>query len=179
MLLIKRFSRLFQADLHAILDNVEEPSTLLKQAIREMEGAVMQDQQRLKLLEKELEQIQAKQADNQQSLTKIESGLDACFESENETLARSTIKRKLTTQRLLQALTRKHQSTQNDIEALKQRLRDNLARLDVMRQKLDILSEEATPALRQDTPIVADFGVTDDEVEVVFLQEKHQRGRHD
>jgi DNA repair ATPase RecN len=112
-------------------------------------------------------------------LTKIESGLDACFESENETLARSTIKRKLTTQRLLQALTRKHQSTQNDIEALKQRLRDNLARLDVMRQKLDILSEEATPALRQDTPIVADFGVTDDEVEVVFLQEKHQRGRHD
>ena len=37
MALIKRLSRLFAADLHAVLDQIEEPEALLKQAVREME----------------------------------------------------------------------------------------------------------------------------------------------
>ena len=40
MALINRMSRLFTADVHAVLDRIEEPDVLLRQAIREMEEAL-------------------------------------------------------------------------------------------------------------------------------------------
>jgi len=51
MLLISRISRLFRADLHAVLDRIEEPEALLRQAIREMEELLAQDEQRSRLLQ--------------------------------------------------------------------------------------------------------------------------------
>ena len=57
MALVTRLSRLFQADFHAVLDRIEEPDLQLKQAVREMQFALDQDQQRLKLLQHEAVQI--------------------------------------------------------------------------------------------------------------------------
>ena len=46
MALITRVSRLFQADFHAVLDRIEEPEVLLRQAVREMEEELARDEQR-------------------------------------------------------------------------------------------------------------------------------------
>ena len=37
MALINRVTRLFKADIHAVLDQIEEPEQLLRQAVRDME----------------------------------------------------------------------------------------------------------------------------------------------
>ena len=47
MPIINRISRLFTADLHAVLDRIEEPEALLKQAIREMEEEAAASEQRI------------------------------------------------------------------------------------------------------------------------------------
>lgn len=39
MILISRFSQLLRADLHAVLDRLEDPEALLRQAIRDMADA--------------------------------------------------------------------------------------------------------------------------------------------
>ena len=57
MALITRLSRLFQADFHAVLDRIEEPDIQLKQAIREMQIELQQNEQRLALLQHEAEQL--------------------------------------------------------------------------------------------------------------------------
>ncbi len=57
MALITRVSRLFQADFHAVLDRIEEPDVLLRQAVREMEEELARDEQRSKLLQHELRQL--------------------------------------------------------------------------------------------------------------------------
>ena len=57
MALVTRISRLFQADFHAVLDRIEEPDLQLRQAVREMQYALEQDQQRLQLLQHEAEQL--------------------------------------------------------------------------------------------------------------------------
>ena len=44
MTLINRMSRLFKADVHGILDQLEDPAIALKQAIREMEIQVLDDE---------------------------------------------------------------------------------------------------------------------------------------
>ena len=46
MALINRMSRLFTADVHAVLDRIEEPDVLLKHAVREMEEELARGEQR-------------------------------------------------------------------------------------------------------------------------------------
>ena len=91
MALITRVSRLFRADLHAVLDRIEEPDVLLRQAVREMEEELARDEQRIKMLTHEHEQLVSRHRDIQQSLEEVEAELDVCFESGKDDLARVLI----------------------------------------------------------------------------------------
>ena len=95
MALITRVSRLFRADLHAVLDRIEEPDILLKQALREMEEALARDEQRVKLLTHEQAQLSSRAQEVEQSLSDIEEELDVCFDSGKDELARALVRRKL------------------------------------------------------------------------------------
>ena len=68
MALITRLSRLMRADLHAVLDRVEEPEVLLRQALREMQEELARDQQRQRLLGRERDQLDARAAELEQAL---------------------------------------------------------------------------------------------------------------
>ena len=57
MALITRVSRLFQADFHAVLDRIEEPEAILRQAVREMEEELARDEQRSTMLQQEQRQL--------------------------------------------------------------------------------------------------------------------------
>ncbi|MEL0585501.1 MAG: PspA/IM30 family protein [Candidatus Thiodiazotropha sp. (ex. Lucinoma kazani)] len=72
MALITRVSRLFQSDLHAVLDRIEEPEALLRQAVREMQEALDRDAHQAKLLKREQAQLVVRQADLKRSLAEIE-----------------------------------------------------------------------------------------------------------
>lgn len=99
MTIITRVTRLLKADLHGLLDCVEEPELLLKQAIRDMEAEhLMLRQQRDDLLQ-EREQIQQRQQKQQQELVKLEEGLGLCLEQENDDLARTLLRKQLLAQR--------------------------------------------------------------------------------
>ena len=47
MTLLARLTRILQADLHDALDGMEEPASLLRQSLREMEQALATDERRL------------------------------------------------------------------------------------------------------------------------------------
>jgi len=110
MALITRVTRLFRSDLHAVLDCIEEPHILIKQAVREMQESNDADEQRVKLLDHEHKQVLSRQADLDQCFGQIKEELDICFESGKDDLARALIKRKLETQRQAKALARKRNS---------------------------------------------------------------------
>lgn len=177
MALVTRVSRLFRADLHAVLDRVEEPDVVLRQAIREMEEEFAGDEQRVKLINHEQEQITARAADIEQSLGDIDEELDVCFASEKDELARVLIKRKLEAQRLKKHMSRKADALGQTLTTLETRLKENRARLDSMRQKAELLSEDKTPDYAEDAWGVPDISVQDEDVEVAFLREKQRRAR--
>ena len=52
MTLITRITRLFKADLHGILDGLEEPEEVIKQAIRDMEEDIATQERRLAELQR-------------------------------------------------------------------------------------------------------------------------------
>ena len=176
MALIKRVTRLFQADMHAVLDNLEEPDILLKQSIREMEAALFHDQQRLSALEKSLQHLQTQLTQYKQGDQEMESELAICLQNNNDELAKGCIKRKLMNERLLQAASRKQQGLQREHDELKDLLVANSQRLDAMRQKRDILLTENAVHHDGGYPVADQFHVSDNEIEVALLKAK-QKGK--
>jgi len=175
MALITRVSRLFQADVNAVLDRIEEPVVLLRQAVREMEDELAQDEKQLKLLTHETGQLEKRKQEVEQSLNHIASELDICFEHDKDDLARALIRRKLEAQQLQKTLSRKHESVQQNLSALKNRVAENRTRMESMRQKADLLSEESVPGQQQEFSTTPDVRVRDEDIEVAFLREKQAR----
>jgi len=177
MAIITRISRLFQADLHAVLDRIEEPDQLLRQAVREMEDDLARDEQGMKFLNHELEQLISRDADIGHSLEEIEDELDVCFESGKDDLARALIKRKLEALRFQKFLSRKREAQERTLNGLRTRLQENRASLDSMRQKAELLAEETVADSFVDNWSSPDIVVRDEDVEVAFLREKQKRSR--
>jgi phage shock protein A len=177
MALITRVSRLFQADFHAVLDRIEEPDVLLRQAVREMEEELARDEQRSKLLQLEQRQLIGRETEFRQSLHDIEAELDSCFEAGNDDLARTCIRRRLEAQRFGNSLSRRLGALGETLADLDTRIRENRARLESMRQKAELLAGESDRARPADGWTQPDITVRDEDVEVALLREKQRRGR--
>ncbi len=176
MAIINRLSRLITADFHAVLDRIEEPGVLLRQAIREMEQALAAREQRLKELERDQQQLSDRAGELNNLIQRVEQELDVCFEAGKDELAKSQIKRKLEAERLLMVIERRHQQVEQLANTEGQELNHNRTRLDSMKQKAELFAEresahhDARPEDRQ-----SDCVVSDDEVEVAFLRAQQAR----
>jgi phage shock protein A len=174
MTLITRFSRLFRADLHAVLDRIEEPDLVLRQAVREMEEDVSLDRRRFALLREEQRQLATRERDIERSLATLEEELDTCFAAGKDDLARLLLRRQLEAERLGGVINRKREEAENALRRLEAAVHDKEARLEAMRQKAELFAAEPPPpaAERWDIPPVS---VRDEEVEVAFLREQQRR----
>ena len=177
MALINRVTRLFRADLHAVLDRIEEPDVLLKQSIREMEEALGHDEQQLKVFSHELGQLTARYSELDQSLADLEQELDICFQEEQDNLAKALIKRKLEAQRFIKFLQRKQHTLQNTISIQSKRAEENRRQLDSMRQKAEVLIRRQKTDEQDNRWNSPDFAVHEEDVQVAFLREKQKRSR--
>ncbi|MES9926264.1 MAG: PspA/IM30 family protein [Candidatus Thiodiazotropha endolucinida] len=179
MALITRVSQLFRADVNAVLDRMEEPEILLKQAVRDMEEALTKDDHRVKVIELELKQIASRQSEIEARLNQVTEELDLCFDTDNEALARTLLKRKLESERYLNYLVRKQQEFQDAGETLKKRIDENRSRLESMRQKAELLagsdSDEDERNSWNEPDFMRQFAVNDDDIELAFLREKQRR----
>ena len=181
MALINRISRLFKADFHAVLDQIEEPEALLKQAIRDMEDALSATEQRIKLCAHDQDGITVRKNELESSTAEIDAQLDLCFESEKDDLAKSLIKKKLEAGRLLKRLNAKNVANEKYLDEQRAMCDENKSTLESLRQKAELFAQR--------TPVHADGGsefddvawmaremtVGDDEVEITFLHEKSVR----
>ncbi len=177
MVLIKRVTRLFRADLHAVLDRVEEPDILLRQAIREMEDDLARDEQACRQHERELEQLSKKESELRQLHASLGEELDVCFAADKEDLARSLIRRRLEIEGALRLLGRRRGTLAAQRGQLAQRLTENRTRCESMRQKAELFDEgpgEPAPDSVDRWPSV-DVRVRDEDVEVALLKERQRR----
>jgi phage shock protein A len=179
MALINRISRLFKADFHAVLDRIEEPEQLLRQAIREMEDELAGSEQAIKLCAHEQQSLQSRKVELGDKLTEFEQELDLCFASKKDELARGLIRKKLETQRLLKCVNADEKANDKFLVEQRAQLEENRAALDSLKQKAEIFAKRAPRDSRSaygDALWMAqELAVSDSEIEVAFLREQNAR----
>ena len=177
MAITNRIKRLFRADVNAILDVIEEPDAILKQAIREMQEALDRDRGQLARTDKNIEALRQREAYYQEVGKKLQSDLDLCLVEGPEDLTRKTIGRKLSSEKQLSAV-------QRQINLL-ERSRETKAReVDAQQDQLEAIVEKASFYVNtraEDTPFsVADSilaspeagtgHVTEEEIEMEWIR---------
>jgi phage shock protein A len=172
MALINRMSRLLTADMHAVLDRMEEPAVLLKHAVREMEEELARSEHRVKLLEHERERLADRHRKVEAALADLDEQVGVAFDSNNEELARKLVKRKLETARLAKHIDERRAALEKSLQEQHAELAQQREQLDVMRQKAELFTETIATNTEK-----TEFVVGDDEVEVAFLRERQRRAR--
>lgn len=172
MALISRMSRLFTADVHAVLDRMEEPDVLLKHAIREMEEELNRSQQAMRQLVRQREELTERQRKIDALLDDLTEQLDVCFADGNDPLARKTLKRRLETERLASHIVDRGEALDKELGERRAVIDEQAEHLDVMRQKAELLT---TDKLTGDEAGAREFAVSEDEVEVAFMRERQKR----
>ena len=189
MALITRVARLFRADVNAVLDQLEEPEVLLRQAIRDMEEAVTKDEQYLAQLERERAEVVRREAQLENFMKELEQELDTCFAANEEALARPLMRRKLVAQRNLKLTGESQDRLQATYEQLSQRLDDERLELRVMRERAASARESIGHAAQHQSNDTsagpaghgwtdqgwADHSIRDEDVEIALLREKQRR----
>ena len=171
---INRITRLFAADVHAVLDRLEEPDALLKQALREMEDELAACETRIRWLMHERDETRRQSTEVERELGRIAEQLDVCFAAGEEPLARGLLKRRLELERHAKRL-------QTRADAAAKALADDEARLAEQRHAFDALRLRAEPLLDAATRPYAPYSyalevpITDADVDVELLQEKQRR----
>ena len=171
MTLITRISRLFSADLHAVLDRVEEPGIVLKQAVRDMQAAVADQERRIHTLRLQAEQLARTRDDASARLEESENELNACLNAENDDLARSVIHRRLQLERRLTELDARAETLRRALDEHERLLERRRRELEALRSKAEVYEQEG-PEPFDSHPSCA---VTREEVEVALLREKQRR----
>lgn len=176
MTLIERITRLFRADVHDLLDRIEEPSVVLKQAVRDMEQELSQEQQLLRKTQRDAEAIATRVQDIESTLKEIESQLGVCFDSAKEDLARRLIKKRLELENLHKQIARKKALVDENLARRLEGFEENRSRLEEIRQKAEILAVEGVEdGLNRENFHGCESLIREEDVEVCFLREKQLR----
>ena len=176
MTLLTRLGRLFRADLNAVLDGLEEPAALLKQAVREMEEILAGEDAEQAQLGAEDARLAQAIADGQTRITQLDDELSLCLSAGKDELARGLVRRKLEAASHEGALRKRQQNLRERQALVASRTLEHRQRLDTLRAQAAMSGGmTATPSDAFCTAWSPPSTVSEAEIEVALLREKQRR----
>jgi phage shock protein A len=179
MALVNRISRLFKADFHAVLDRIEEPEQLLRQAIRDMDEQLAESEQQSKVRAHEQQTLGKRIQELDSKLGETDSELDLCFESGKDDLARDLVCKKLGIQRLLQRARANESAKAEHLADLRQQIDENRSALESLKQKADVFARcepaRANAGYDDGQWTSRDLAISETDIEVALLRERSAR----
>ena len=100
--IMTRFVRIFKADIHGVMDQLEDKGLLLKQYLRDMEAALEQKKARLHKVNVSRSQALRERDRYHQGINKLEQNLEVALKRNKDNIARLLIKKIKPLARLLE-----------------------------------------------------------------------------
>jgi phage shock protein A len=175
--LLTRMIRLCKADLHGVMDQIENQELLLKQHLRDMQASLMQKEAQLKHTCRACDQAWQDYAKAEKKRIGLETDLDIALKNDKDDIGRMLIK-KLKPLNAIQSDRRQHiDRLSQDIKQLREHIDQQQLQYENLQQKATEYFHRAEQQRWQDfapeTPSgVAVHDVTAEEIELELLQRK-------
>ena len=173
MSILTRISRLFKADIHGILDNLEQPEIILQQSVRDMQSEINKAEMTISELEKQQDKLEQKHQNLSTSIEELQEQLQFCLRENNESLAKSVIRKKLQADISLKELSRQLANISDAKKLTIEETGERKEKLQAIRDKLAIFTEKIE---FNECPSSTSLNnsITQDDIELAFLYEKQR-----
>ncbi len=176
MTLLNRVGRLLTADLHAVLDRLEEPQAQLQQALREMHQAVDSLQQEQQQRASHMAGLAQQQRQLQARHEATQDELELCLNAAQENLARTAMRRRLQLERNLATVKQQLNDGQQQLEKLNATLATQQQQLQELTGQADLASQIAATQVPTSTDWAATGQpVSEVDIDIALLAEQQKR----
>lgn len=177
MAIMTRILRLWKADIHGVMDQLEDKELLLKQYLREMESSLDEKENRLKSITASLKRIENTHNQCEQEIEKLEEDLKLALRKENDEIARLLIRKQRSQQIYLQEMQRQQHNLEQDRTSLIDSLKEQRLQYETMRAKTEAYCRDAEMRKQNDSFSSAhdsfgDRGIDDNEIELELMRRK-------
>ena len=176
MTLFTRLGRWFCADLNAVLDGLEEPAALLKQALREMEEILAGEDAEQGQLDAEKKRLAQAINGSASRTTQLDDELSLCLDAGKDELARGLVRRKLEAANHTSELLKRQQDLHERQALIASRALEHRQRLDTLRVQAALIGGTVHSLdAHVCTTWAPPTAVSEAEIEVALLREKQRR----
>ena len=144
--IMSRVIRLCKADLHGVMDQLEDKDLLLKQHLREMQAAIAGRQARIDQLEEALRNGQRDRAMHAKQLQALEADLDLAVVRGKDDIARMLIRKLFPMRKRVECMTHRLEEMAGQLDEERDRLGVQRLAYDDTRQRVAAARERARNA---------------------------------
>lgn len=175
--ILSRMLRLCKADVHGVMDQLEDKNLLLKQAMREMEESLKAKENQLAQISGRCRQIERDIDIRREEAKKMEKDLELAVSREKDDIARMLIRKRRGLQNSCDQLTRQMAVLEEEREALSETLNRQRLQYDQLKIKAGAFYQQAESRRYEDIATAAEsafgwHGPTEEEIELELLQRK-------
>lgn len=177
MTIWSRIMRLFKADIHGVMDQLEDKELLAKHYLREMEYCLRHKEACMQRLSDRVSQNENRQKKYAKEVEKLEKDLVLAVQKEKDEIAKMLIRRQRSQMVYLEGLRQQHKELDCKLEQLKNLFSEQQIRYQTLRAKASIFQKTAS----QDTfpgldvvvkTIGCEASISEDEIEIELLRRK-------
>lgn len=177
MVLLTRIVRLWKADLHGVMDQLEDKELVLKQSLREMRESLTKKQQESGMMASSVSRLNSHIESCEQDISKINQDLEQSIKKENDELAKLLIRNLRVQQASLQELKQQKEILEQEYAQLVFLLREQRFRYEAIRNRADVFlrQTERERNSRNESSICAtsvDSRYAEHEIELELMRRK-------
>jgi phage shock protein A len=177
MTILTRIFRLFKADIHGVMDQIEDQGLLLKQNLRDMEDALVHKEARLKQMCFARNQVRQDYEKGIKKSSKLEQDLEVAVRKDRDDIARMLIKKIIPLSRIQSERCSRVDRLNHEIEQFKTDFEQRRLQYEQLRQQAadffhrteSLSGDDSWPLIQTDSDPCK---LSDEEVELELLQRK-------
>jgi len=175
--IMTRMLRLCKADVHGVMDQLEDKALLLKQYLREMESSLAQKERQLTALSQYHTSMSRQIARHKEEMDKLEEDLTLAVQKEKDDIARMLIRRRRTLESACRHLQGRIETLTQEESALAATVADQRLQYDTLKTKAATCCPHTADSQfpRQTDPVLGEWAAAEpkeEEIEIELLQRK-------
>ena len=177
MTILTRILRLFKADIHGVMDQLEDKELLIRQYLREMENSLQNKEVQLQQIDEKIRHNESTSATHHLEIEKIERDLLLALRKDKDDIAKMLIRRQRTRHMHCEQLQQQRQDLQKGKEQLSSLLGEQRLRYASLKAKANTFCNPSRQEdFNQPESIFSEpdsgIAINEEEIELEFIRRK-------